>query len=443
YLRAHEQTLRVPGLVVVLQAGKPSVATLPVSKHAVELGRGTPHGLFADDEQVSRGHVRAGVSGNEWTFEDLGSRNGTFVDGVRLEGTRRHDAPALLRIGRSLLWAVEDVRPFVGQRSLSSAPPARAGSSSSSSAPSGPVLGGMSRRALGEIAIATKAGDTLSIVGESGAGKEFMARAFHEAHYGPGDRAPFVAVNCAAIPEGLAERLLFGAKRGAYSGAVDADGYIQDAHGGTLFLDEIAELDLQIQAKLLRVFETREVVSLGSTQPRKVQIRICTATHKDMRAEASAGRFRADLYYRIGRPEVRIPPLRERIDEIPWLLQRVLCAVDPQLSASVATVEHCALRHWPGNVRELLAEAKRAAHVALHEGESIVRPEHFAAEAGLPLEPSAGSSSHPVKSAPDDSAIEAALAAEGGNVTRAARALGMHRNQLRRWLAKRTGVPET
>jgi transcriptional regulator of acetoin/glycerol metabolism len=425
YLREHGHRVLSPGLVVVMQAGKPATATLAVSKQGVELGRGTPHGLLGDDEQVSRGHLRVAVSGDAWTFEDLGSRNGTFLDGVRLEGSQTRAAPAILRVGRSLLWAVNDVRPFAGQHALSQT--------------TGPVLGGLSRRALGEIAIASKAGDTLLILGESGAGKELLARAFHEAHYGPGERAPFVAVNCAAIPEGLAERLLFGSKRGAYSGATDADGYIQEANGGTLFLDEIAELDALVQAKLLRVFETREVLALGATQARRVQIRICAATHKDMRAEANAGRFRADLYYRIGRPEVRIPALRERIDEMPWLLQRVFSSVDPKLSAAVSTVEACALRHWPGNVRELLQEARRAAHVALHEGTDLVRPDHFAEEAGLAL--SSSLSGPPSAAAPalDDAAIESALAAHGGNVTRAAKALGMHRNQLRRWLAKRPG----
>jgi transcriptional regulator with PAS, ATPase and Fis domain len=267
-----------------------------------------------------------------------------------------------------------------------------------------------------------------------------LAHAFHETHYGPSNaRAPFVAVNCAAIPEGLAERLLFGAKRGAYSGATDADGYIQEAHGGTLFLDEIAELDPLVQAKLLRVFETREVLALGATQPRRVQIRICAATHKDLRSESSQGRFRADLYYRIGRPEVRIPPLRERVDEIPWLMQRALASVDPGLSAAVGTIEACALRRWPGNVREFMQEVRRAGHAALQEPTELVRPDHFADQAGLALEPTPDDSSKPAAPVLDDGAIDAALAAHGGNVTQAAKALGLHRNQLRRWLAKRPG----
>ena len=425
--RAYARAAHVPGVVVLVQAGQPATGTIAIAKasaEGVEIGRGAPHGVLGDDEQVSRGHVRVAVTANGFRVEDLGSRNGTFIDGARLSGSREVTPPALVRLGRSLLWLVADIRPFAGQQKPAAA-----------SGKDGPVVGGLSRRALGEIAIASKAGDTLLILGESGAGKELMARAFHEAHFGPGSKAPLVAVNCAAIPEGLAERLFFGAKRGAYSGATDADGYIAEAHGGTLFLDEIAELDLLVQAKLLRVFETREVVALGAVSPRKVQIRICAATHKDLRAEVNEGRFRADLYYRIGRPEVLLPPLRERIDEIPWLWERVLHAIDPKLRAAVTTIEACAMRRWPGNVRELLQEARRAAHAALQEGSDTVRPDHLTAEAGLEF---ARTSEPAPRTAAelDDAAIEAALREHGGNVTRAAKALGLHRNQLRRWVAK-------
>jgi transcriptional regulator with PAS, ATPase and Fis domain len=419
----------IPGLVLVVEAGKPASRALSLSEHGLELGRGSPEGALADDAEVSRTHLRASFKNDAWTFEDLGSRNGTFVDGVRIAGkvTTSPGVTAIVRLGRSLVWAVSDVRPYRGHPMLGLPPPA-------------PVVGGSSRRVLGEIALLSKASENLLIIGESGSGKELLARAFHEAQHGQSNKAPLVAVNCAAIPEGLAERLLFGAKRGAYSGAVDADGYIQQAHGGTLFLDEIAELDSLVQAKLLRVVETREVMPLGATQSRKVSIRICAATHKDLRAEVAAGRFREDLYYRMGRPAVRNPPLRERVDEIPWLMQRALHEVDPKLSAQVTTSETCALRRWPGNIRELLHETKQAAHAALHEGVDVVRPDHYASDAGLELGGS-GVSEPPSSSAKQhtDEDIERALEEHAGNVTGAARKLGLHRNQLRRWLEKRKG----
>jgi DNA-binding NtrC family response regulator len=441
----------VPGIVAIFAAGRPGGPSVVVPPEGVEIGRGSPDGFLADDERVSRRHARVERSGLSWVVSDLGTRNGTFVAGQRVEGVGTFASPVVIRIGRSVLWAVDDVAPFASSANV----PALS---------QGPVIGAFLRRAWGEIALASKAGDTLFIRGESGSGKELAARAFHEAAHASAS-APFVAVNCAAIPEGLAERLLFGARKGAYSGiTADAEGFVQAAHEGTLFLDEIAELDPLVQAKLLRVLESREVTPLGASRPQKVLIRVCCASHKALRDEVAAGRFREDLYYRIGRPEVRIPPLRERLDELPLLVLRELAAVDSKLSAAATLVEACALRPWPGNVRELAREIRRAAHAALAEAGSVVYPHHLAAEAGVPMPdagraadarttgPPAGArgsnraaardTSEPPEAAapPSDDEIRQALEEHGGNVRGTARALGMHRNQLRRWLEKHPEV---
>ena len=433
-----------PGVVVILAAGRPAAVALKIGSEGLEIGRGTPAGVLEDDDRISRKHVLLRRVEGRWSITDLESRNGTFVGGQQLASTGTFASPALLRIGRSLCWAVDDVLPFFGD-------------GPSGSRLEGPILGGRMRRVWGEIALAGRAGDTLYLRGESGSGKELAARAFHEAHFGAAANAPFVAVNCAAIPEGLAERLLFGARKGAYSGATaDAEGYVQAAHGGTLFLDEVAELDPQVQAKLLRLLESREVLPLGAARPRKVEIRICAASHKSLRDEVRAARFREDLYFRLGRPEVVVPPLRERLDEIPWLVARDLLAVDARLAASVTLIESCALGAWPGNVRELLREIRRAGHRALEEGVTVVQPHHLAPEAGAPLgsnasapppadaagRPAQTSAPAPMKSAASwtDEQIMKALADNGGNVRGTARALGMHRNQLRRWLEKHPEV---
>ena len=363
-----------PGLVIVLAAGHPAALAFEVGAAGIVVGRSVPSRALEEDDRVSRQHARVnrvGANAGAWRVEDLASRNGTFVSGRRLESSDVFSSPVLVRVGRSLLWAVEDVRPF------EDAGTARA---------DGPVIGGTLRRAFGEIALASQAGDTVCILGESGAGKELAALAFHEARHGSGSSAPFVAVNCAAIPEGLAERLLFGARKGAYSGATaDAEGYVQAADGGTLFLDEVAELDALVQAKLLRVLESREVLPLGASRPKKVTLSVCVASHKSLRDEVSAGRFREDLYYRIGRPEIRVPALRDRIDEIPRFIERELGQIDPRLSASVAFIEACALRAWPGNVRELLGEVRSAGHRAVHAQVLVVEPEHLADDAGTAL----------------------------------------------------------
>jgi DNA-binding NtrC family response regulator len=425
-----------PGIIAIVMAGEPSVLALEVGLIGVEVGRGTPEGLLEADDRVSRKHVRIRRTKGEWLITDLDSRNGTFVDGVQLTAEETFDGEPLIRIGRSLLWAVEDIASF---RDLKGRQPSD----------SGPVLGGRLQTAWAEIALASRSGSTLYVRGESGAGKELAARAFHEARFGMGGKAPFVAVNCAAIPEGLAERLLFGAQRGAFSGATaDAEGYVQAAHKGTLFLDEIAELDPLVQAKLLRVLESREVLPLGSTKPKAVEIAVCVASHKSLRDEVARGRFREDLYFRLGRPEVQLPPLRERLDELPWLIQCELAQVEAQLSPSVTFIETCALRAWPGNVRELLHEVRRAAHRALSAASpedrvTLVEPQHLSSEAGLVIVgvPGETPSGRPKPARPpSDEEIQKALDDNQGNVRGTARVLGIHRNQLRRWLDKRAAV---
>jgi transcriptional regulator of acetoin/glycerol metabolism len=412
------------GIVLVLAAGRPAAHALEVGPAGIEIGRAALGGRLESDERISRRHVRIARRAAGWEVEDLGSRNGTYVDGRALaSGETFAGRPALVRIGRSLLWALDDVRSLLG---IAAEPESQ----------DGPIVGGILRRAFGEIALASRSSDTLLVLGESGAGKELAARAFHQARHGTAPGAPFVAVNCAAIPEGLAERLLFGARKGAYSGAAsDAEGYIQAAHQGTLFLDEIAELDPLVQAKLLRVLETREVLPLGASRPKSVQIGICAASHRRLRDEVAAGRFREDLYFRIGRPEVQIPPLRERLDEIPWFVARELRRVSSELSASVGFVEACALRPWPGNVRELLREVTRAAHRALEARSTVVEPGHLLDEAGVAVRAEPGAQRQGLSRWSDED-IRRALTDNAGNVRATARALDVHRNQLRRWLEK-------
>jgi DNA-binding NtrC family response regulator len=284
---------------------------------------------------------------------------------------------------------------------------------------------------------------SILVAGESGTGKEITARAFHDAGAKPGD-APFVAVNCATIPKELAERLLFGARRGAFSGATDAPGHVQAAHGGTLFLDEIGELPPEVQSKLLRMLETREVLRLGATRYEPVNLRVCAATWRDLRAEVADGRFRQDLYFRVAQPEVRLQPLRERVEEIPWHVARVLdeCRPSAEFGVTARFVEECALRPWPGNVRELRAEVRRAALTATGSGVRTLGSDHLDPRAGRAIGPrsdrlgSAGAASHP------QDEIATALAETHGNVASAARRLGVHRNKVRRWLDRYSVNPE-
>jgi DNA-binding NtrC family response regulator/pSer/pThr/pTyr-binding forkhead associated (FHA) protein len=212
------------------------------------------------------------------------------------------------------------------------------------------------------------------VTGETGTGKELVALSLHK---GGGGRAegPFVPVNCAALPETLAESELFGHERGAFTGAATSKvGYFEAAHGGTLFLDEVGELPLALQAKLLRAVETRQIVRLGDTRPTPIDARLVAATNRDLLAEVKAGRFREDLYFRLCAARVALPPLRSRPREIPLLARAFLERECRRLQRDVPALGANALAQlsahlWPGNVREL--RNAMATVAALHEGPTV------------------------------------------------------------------------
>ena len=421
----------VPGVILAFSNGQPRCEPIPLKTDGVVLGRGAIAGTsIVDDGLMSRRHARVVFDGSSWIVEDLGSTNGTWIDGEPARGEVRRESVRVIRAGTSVFLPMPDIRRFLRWQVT---------------VEKGVVKGPLLQEAHETIGRAAAVGDSLLVTGESGTGKELAARAFHA--LGPQGRGPFVAVNCAAIPEGLAERLLFGARKGAYSGAThDTEGYVQAAHGGTLFLDEVAELDASVQAKLLRTIDTQQVLELGATTARPVQIRVCAATH-DLRARVAAGKFREDLYYRIGRPEVRLPPLRERPEEIAWHIAEC-CAPAPAedrgaLAIDVSLVVACLLRAWPGNVREFIGEARRAAMHAADDKRTSVEARDLDAKAGIGMTqrdlgaPSAGDAEGRGRGGtlPED-AIAEALRQERGNVSRAAHRLGIHRNKVRRWLDK-------
>jgi DNA-binding NtrC family response regulator len=429
-----------PGLLLLFAAGRPQLRAIPFGRSVV-IGRDDTGGAPVPDARMSRRHALVERREGGLLVEDLESRNGTFVDGVRVERRALRASVRVVRAGSTLLVPVPDVRPFLGARV---------------SEERGIVAGPTLARALADVAAAAGTGDVALLRGESGAGKENAAQVFHAhgAHAG----GPFVAVNCATIPGTVAERLLFGARRGAYSGATDdADGFCAAADRGTLFLDEVGELPLDVQAKLLRFLETREFFPLGASKPRRVSVRICCATHRDLRGAVAAGTFREDLYFRLSTLEVRLPPLRERAEEIPWLVQRAAEGSGREVQASF--VEACLLRHWPGNVRELLGAVRRALHAA--RGESFLSVEHLDEDAGVqavapappaptPRAPSLhespasaseirATSAHEPAPRSSDSGSERermieALRRTGGNQTTAAELLGMSRRTFVRRL---------
>lgn len=420
FSRAVEEQASEPGLVIVFSSGHALLCPIAQAGELV-LGRGEIRGVELRDSCMSRRHVTVSYRRGKWTVTDQASRNGSFLDGERIEGSVEVEKESVLRTGETVSLLLHDVRPFLEHHI---------------DLKGDYIVGPRLAPVLGQVRRAANNG-AVHITGETGSGKEIAAKHFHR--FGPGRDGPFVAVNCAAIPEGVAERLLFGATKGAYSGAdKDAHGYVHEASGGTLFLDEVGELPLGVQAKLLRVLETREVLPLGASRPVKVEIGLCSATHRDLREFVAQGKFREDLFYRLGRPHVMLPALRDRREEIPFLIERHLHATSPDLVPHATLVEACMLRHWPGNVRELLAEVRDAAFNAQAQGKNTVRAFNLAEDAGLE-HPSTESSSAPASHSsplPSDHEIEGALVASQGKVATAARALKIHRNQLRRWLEK-------
>lgn len=431
-----------PGVIVVFSGGATAFLPLGLEKPLV-VGREGAVGSLLADHRMSRQHAQVARSPQGFVVEDLSSRNGTFVDGVRVRGAHRASSLRVIRVADTLLVPCDDVDR--AQRPSSD---------------SGSIVGGVLRESLDAIARAATSSDTLLVRGETGTGKELAARRFHA--LGPNAAGPFVAVNCAAVPEGLAERLLFGTKRGVYSGASsDAVGYLGAADGGALFLDEAGELEVGVQAKLLRVLETREVVPLGAARGTTVSVRICMATHEDVRLAVAEGRFRRDLYHRIAPPEVVLSPLRERLDEIAEHVAAEVARAGAALTPHAKLVEACLLRPWPGNVRELRKHVHQAATHAAAAGETQVRLENLGDGAGQWLEappvapsgeapaqadvarPPAAEGARPsvrpyvqwAKTLTPERVAEA-LRAHGGNIALAARSLGMHRSQLYREMAR-------
>jgi len=288
---------------------------------------------------------------------------------------------------------------------------------------------------------------TVLVTGETGSGKELVARALHRS--GPRSGKRFIAINCSAVVETLFESELFGHMRGAFTGATDnKPGLFEVANGGTLFLDEIGELPQVMQAKLLRVLETGDVQRVGSVSPAKVDVHVVAATNRDLRAESAAGRFRSDLYYRLNVVELRVPALRERREDIPYLTAAFIRDSATRLNKKIVGLTPSAERvlvsgTWEGNVRELRNIVERACILADSEfiGEreftssvsqiSALAPAPVAGGPQTPeVEPQAGDSLSTVER---DHILDV-LARAGGNKAKAARMLGLDRRSLYRRL---------
>jgi Nif-specific regulatory protein len=287
-------------------------------------------------------------------------------------------------------------------------------------------------------------GVTVLISGETGTGKELVARAIH--HNGPRKDRRFLGQNAGALPESLLESELFGHRRGAFSGALENKvGLFEAADGGTVFLDEIGEASPALQVRLLRLLETGVFRRVGETVDRRADVRVITATNRDLAGEVRAGRFRADLYYRLSVFPIHLPPLRERREDVQVLVQHFVERFNRELGRSVRTIPRAVLddlarRDWPGNVRELQNTVQRL--VLLSPGEELAGLDGIPAPLPPPVPQSGGPSvdqPFPTLESVEREHVRRALEAAGGNLSQAARLLGLNRSTLR-WRLKRLNL---
>jgi DNA-binding NtrC family response regulator len=318
-----------------------------------EIGSDPTCQLVLKDPAVSRRHARVSVEGGRIVVKDLKSRNGTFIGEARVR-----DAEVALggvvRLGTSCVavqprWLLREVSPSRA-RSF--------GELFGESVAMREIFAVLERVARSDV--------TVLVDGESGTGKELVARSLHAES--PRAKGPYVVFDCASVPGELAETELFGHKKGAFSGATsDRLGAFQRANGGTICLDELGELPLDLQPKLLRVLESREVRAVGDdAMPRKIDVRVVASTNRDLHAEVKRGRFRADLLYRLEVVRVRMPPLRNRPEDIPGIVERLLAGKLPEGDKIEGpNLQRLAGYAWPGNVRELRNTLERAVALAV------------------------------------------------------------------------------
>jgi DNA-binding NtrC family response regulator len=380
-------------------------------------------GLSLSDPTVSRQHVELQPLAEGVRVCDLNSRNGTFSGGMRIhEAILQVEPEARLRVGQTeLCIRVEEEE--IGPRESSSAFGKALGQSQAM------------RHIFGILERVAPTDATVVLLGETGTGKEVLAHAIHEASRRSAQ--PFVVVDCSAISPQLIESELFGHVKGAFTGAIsNRDGAFLQANGGTLFLDELGELPLEMQPKLLRALESGTVKRVGEDQPRRTQVRVIAATNRDLQEEVQAGRFRRDLYFRLAVMTVRLPPLRERPDDVPLLIRHFLRELGaPDYPLSEPLLQQLRSYAWPGNVRELRNVIGRM----LAGGEADLTP---AGSEGGPVAVGGAELKHlPFKEA-KERVFEAftreylvALFREcEGNISKMARTAGINRNHVQRLL---------
>lgn len=394
------------------------------------IGSGNDCGLVLADRAVSRHHLTIRIEQNRIRVIDMGSHNGTTVDGIQIRDAYARPNSCIV-VGQTSLRLC--MTTTIIELPLSA------------NDRFGRLLGKSiaMRRVFAVLEKAAESDATVLLEGETGTGKEAAARGIHDAS--PRAGKPFVVFDCSAISASLMESELFGHKKGSFTGAVaDRPGLLEEADGGTLFLDEIGELPMDMQPKLLRALENMEVRRVGVNQPQHVDVRIVAATNRPLTRAIDVGTFREDLYYRLAVITVRLPPLRERLEDIPQLVRQFEKDLSARMRAtspiSSSVMDAFAEQSWPGNVRELRNAVSRV--LALGPGNETVSNDLVEVDAshlGIRLDEPLLEGRDRIAQAYEKAYLKLMLEKTGGNVTKAADLAGVGRKLVHKAI-KRHGL---
>lgn len=435
-------SLRKCQLVVIEGPNKGKKVTL--NKNITTVGKRETNDIFLADKTVSRNHLEIEYAADSFLLKDLGSTNGTYLNGSKVK--EAYLAPGdVIKIGNSLLEFVAFDEKVMVEPSAKE---------------SFGAMVGKSRKMRQIFAILEKispSNATVIIEGETGTGKDLVAQAIHE--HSTRRLSPYIVFDCTGVAPNLIESELFGHEKGAFTGAVRSrPGVFEAAKGGTVFLDEIGDLALDLQPKLLRALESREVRRVGANTPTRIDVRVLSATNRNLKKEVEAGRFREDLYYRMSVVKISLPPLRERTEDIPLIAERLLTQGKFNMTATgmkVTRVEDDALKllmryPWPGNVRELANVIERAGtfvegntiarnhldFIFAEMGEEDERTDRMRIDANLPFK----EAKQQIVEVFEKEYLEDLLKRNNHNLSKAAREAKVDRKHIRN-LLKKYGIP--